>query len=333
MAKEKQVETKLSVIDEIQKKLGAGSIFKLSDKEVVDVPILSTGSIGLDAALGIGGVPRGRISEIYGQSGTGKSFLCLNLVKSAQQKNLRCAIIDTEYALDSASAELLGINLGDLFVSQPTTGNESFEIAEMLLKSKEFGLIIVDSAASLTPQEEVNADFGDSVVGRRAKLIAQGCRKLNPLVGDSDTALVFTNQLIDNIGAMGYGPTTITPGGKSLGFFSSVRIELSKVQQVKSGEDVSGHIIKAKVVKNRLAPPYKEARYEITYGMNAVKVNELLNIGAELGIVEKSGAWYSYNGSKLGQGKEKSRDFLLENPTLMEEIEQKIRMGLGLGVE
>lgn len=333
MAKEKEVKTaeaRLSVIDEIHKKFGAGSITKLSDKSILDVPSLSTGSLGLDAALGIGGIPMGRVSEIYGQSGTGKSGLCLNLIASAQNLSVRCAIIDTEYSLDTSYAELIGVNLSELFISQPPTGNESFSIVEMLLKSKDFGLVVIDSAASLTPEEEVNADFGDSVVGRRAKLIAQGLRKIVPTLGEVGAALVFTNQLIDNIGAMGYAPSSITPGGKSLSFYSSVRIELSNIGQVKSGDDVTGRKIRAKVVKNRLAPPYKQAEYEITYGENSIKLNEIIDIGTELKIIDKAGAWYSYNGERLGQGRENVRNILREKPELMSELESKIREGLGL---
>jgi len=328
MAKE-TTKNELSVIDELEKKYGKGIIYQLGDKSVAGVDVVSTGIIGLDAALGVGGIPRGKITEIYSDSGCGKSGICLQVIANAQKQGLRCAIIDTEHALDLAVANLLGVDVDSLFVSQPESGNVALEVCEMLIKSGSFGVVVVDSVAGLTPVEEIDGEYGDAVIGRMAKLMNQAMRKMTPSVNEKNVALVFTNQIRDNIGAFGYQETTITPGGKALKFFSSVRVELKRIQQVKDGDNIVGHRVKCKVVKNRLAPPFKESQHEITYGQNAVRLNELVELGAELKLVEKSGSWFTVNSERF-QGKEKLKAYLLENPEVSAELEAKIRTELGV---
>lgn len=319
-----------NVVDEIEKRFGKGSIFKFSDKPLEDVPCIPTGIISLDAALGVGGLPKGRIVEIYGDSGTGKSALCLMLIAEAQKLGLKCAFVDAENAIDAQTAELLGVKLDEIYISQPVSGNESLEITEILVKSGQFGVVVVDSVAALVPNEEITADFGDAIIGRQAKLMNQAMRKLVSPVRTTETLLVFTNQIRDNIGAFGYAETTTTTGGRALKFFSSVRLELKRTGQVKDGEDIVGHKVKITAKKNRVAPPFKVAEYEVTYGQNAVKLNELVDLGAEYKIVEKSGSWYSYNGTKIGQGRANARQFLIDNPQVAHEIEQKLRGFLGI---
>jgi recombination protein RecA len=318
----------LSVISDIEKKFGTGSIIKLSDRPT-DAPHISTGSIGLDSALGIGGLPYGRIVEIYGDTGTGKSGITLSAIANAQRAGKRCAVIDTEHALDPAYAELLGVDVNELFISQPDDGDSALEICEMLIKSNKFGLVVVDSVAGLVPRRELDGDFGDANVGVMAKMMAQAMRKFAGAANKSHTCIVFTNQIRDNIGAFGYADTSITTGGKSLKFFASVRIELKRMQQVKTGDDVTGHKVKATVKKNKLAAPFKTAEYEITYNQNAVKLNEIADLGVEYKFIEKTGAWFSVNEQRF-QGKDKLRTYLSENPNVADELEKKIRGFLGV---
>lgn len=332
MAKEavaKVKEKDLAVISEIEKRFGTGSIFQLGSKSSTPVDVISTGIIGLDGALGIGGVPRGKITEFYSDSGCGKSGICLQVIANAQKAGLRCAIVDTEHALDLAVATLLGVDIDQLFVSQPESGNMALEVCEMLVKSGEFGVVIVDSVAGLTPVEEIDGEYGDAVIGRMAKLMNQAMRKMTPSVNSTNTALIFTNQIRDNIGAFGYQETTTTPGGRALKFFSSVRVELKRIQQVKDGDTIVGHRVKCKVVKNRLSAPFRESQHEITYGQNAVKLNEIVELGAEYKVIDKSGSWFTCNGERF-QGKEKLKAYLQENPTVADEIEAKIRTELGV---
>jgi recombination protein RecA len=331
MAKEIQKESpkELQVINDIEKRFGKGAIFQLGSKSSTPVDVISTGIIGLDAALGVGGVPRGKITEFYSDSGCGKSGICLQVIANAQKQNLRCAIIDTEHALDLAVATLLGVNIDELFVSQPESGNAALEVCEMLVKSGEFGVVVVDSVAGLTPIEEIDGEYGDAVIGRMAKLMNQAMRKMTPSVNEKNVALIFTNQIRDNIGAFGYQETTTTPGGRALKFFSSVRVELKRIQQVKDGENIVGHRVKCKVVKNRLSAPFRESQHEITYGQNAVKLNELVELGTEHKIIEKSGSWFTCGGERF-QGKEKLKTFLSENPELSADIEAQVRTILGV---
>lgn len=332
MAKEAVVlsnKKELAVLDEIEKKFGKGAIFQLGTKSDIPIDVISTGIIGIDAATGIGGFPRGKIIEAYGDSGTGKSGLCLQLIANAQAKGLRCAVIDSEHSLSLDVATMLGVKIDDLFVSQPVSGNESLEICEMLVKSGEFGLVIVDSVAALTPVEEIDGEYGDAIIGRMAKLMNQAMRKMTPAVNSTNTCLVFTNQIRDNLQAFGYGDQFVTPGGKALKFFASMRLEMKRVQQVKDGDNIVGHRVKAKVVKNRLAPPFKETQYEITYGQNAVKLNELVELGAELKFLDKAASWFTINNERF-QGKEKLKTYLKDNPQVASELESKIRTELGV---
>lgn len=319
----------LAVLAEIEKKFGKGSIFQLGDRTTTPVDTISTGIIGLDSALGIGGFPRGKIVEIYSDSGCGKSGICLQVIANAQKEGLKCAIIDTEHALDLGVANILGVNVDELCVSQPESGNVALEICEMLVKSGEFGVVVVDSVAGLTPVEEIDGEYGDAVIGRMAKLMNQAMRKMVPSVNSTNTLLIFTNQIRDNIGAFGHAETFVTVGGKALKFFSSVRVQLNRIQQVKDGDVITGHRVKAKVVKNRLAAPFKESNHEITYGQNAVKLNEILELGVEHKFIDKGGAWFTCNGERF-QGKEKLKTYLKENPAVTDELEAKIRTELGV---
>ncbi|HNC56732.1 MAG TPA: recombinase RecA, partial [Leptospiraceae bacterium] len=319
----------LDVLLEIEKRFGKGSIFQLGVKSSEPVDVISTGIIGLDTALGIGGFPRGKIVELYSESGCGKSGICLQVIANAQKQGLKCAIVDTEHALDLTVANLLGVDVNELYVSQPESGNVALEICEMLVKSGQFGVVIVDSVAGLTPEEEISGEYGDSNIGRMAKLMNQAMRKMIASVNSTNTCLIFTNQIRDNIGAFGHAETFITVGGRALKYFSSVRVQLNRVQQVKDGDVVVGHRVKCKVVKNRLAPPFRESNHEITYGQNAVRFNELVELGVEHKIIDKSGSWMSVNGERF-QGKEKLKAYLVQNPQVADEIEGKIRTELGV---
>lgn len=329
---EKEVKSDVpAVIAEINKSFGTGSIYKLSERTVVDVPHVSTGSIGLDSALGIGGLPFSRVVEIYGDTGTGKSGITLSAIASAQKQGKKCAIVDTEHALDPAFAELLGVDLDALFVSQPDDGESGLSICELLIKSGEFGIVVVDSVAGLVPRREIDGEFGDANVALLARLMAQAMRKLTGVTNRSKTCLIFTNQLRDNVGAFGYADQSITTGGRSLKFFSSVRIELKRMQQVKNGDDIVGHKVKATVKKNKLAAPFKTAEYEITYGQNSLKINELIDLGTEYKILEKGGAWYTINGERI-QGRDNLRTYLTNNPEVVADLETKVRGFLGLEI-
>lgn len=319
----------LTVLAEIEKKYGKGTLVKFSDKSHLDVESISTGIVGLDSALGIGGFPRGRMSVIYGETFTGKSYLCMQAMVSAQKQGLRCAIIDTEHTMDMASCELLGVNIDELYISQPESANQATDVCDMLIRSKEFGLIVFDSVAAMAVEEEINGSFGDSIVGRKAKLMAQFCRRVVPTLNESNTCLLLTNTLIDNIGAFGYAETTMMPGGKALKFASSVLVELKKIQQVKDGDTICGHRVKATVKKNKVGVPFKVAEYEITYGQNLVKINELLELGVEHKVIEKAAAYYTINAERF-QGKEKAKTYLRDNPSVANEIEAKIRTILGV---
>lgn len=319
------------VLDDINKKFGQGSIFRLGDKSGVPVETISTGIIGIDAASGVGGFARGKIIEIYSDTGCGKSCLTLQVIANAQKRGLKCAILDTEHALSLETCAMLGVNVDDLFVSQPSSGNESLEICEMLVKSGDFGVVVVDSVAALVPTEEINGDYGDAVIGRQAKLMNQACRKMTAAVGSTNTCLIFTNQIRANLQSFGYGDQTVTTGGMALKFFSSMRLELKRMQQIKSGDEISGHHVKATFKKNRCAAPFKTAEYEITYGQNSVKFNELVDLGVEYKFIDKGGAWYTYNGERW-QGKENAKAFLMQNPEVANQLETKIRGFLGLEV-
>jgi len=310
----------------IKKEYGEGAVMFLGEKPVESVPAISTGSLSIDRITGIGGVPRGRITEIYGPESSGKTTLALHVIANAQKEGGVAAFIDAEHALDPTYAKKLGINLEELLVSQPDSGEQALEIAETLVRSGAVDVIVVDSVAALVPEAEIKGDMGDSHVGLQARLMSQALRKLTAAVNKSNCALIFINQVREKIGMMGYGgPQETTPGGRALKFYSSMRMEIRNVGQIKGKNDERiGHKAKVKIVKNKLAPPFREAVVEVYYGEGISREAELLNLGEELGLVKKSGSWYSFGDLRLGQGKENARQFLKENPEVARELEEKI---------
>lgn len=313
------------VLDDIKKKFGNGAIMQIGET-LDNIEAISTTSIAVDKALGIGGVPKGRIVEIYGQESVGKTTLCAHIVSESQKKGGLCAYIDVENAVDLNYFEKLGVYTdSDRFLlSQPSNGEEALTIAEMLVNSNEISVIIVDSVAALIPQAELDGEIVDSTIGLQARMMSKCMRRLTSMVAKSNTCLIFINQLRANIGVMGYGPKTVTTGGKALPYYSSVRIELSKIAQIKDGEQVIGSRIKAKIVKNKVASPFKEAEYDLIYGEGISKIREVIELGVKEGIINKSGAWFSYGDVRLGQGLEKSKIFLEENLNIKEEIYNKL---------
>ena len=310
----------------IKKEFGEGSVMFLGEKPVEKVPTISTGSIAIDHITGIGGIPRGRITEIYGPESSGKTTLTLHIISNAQKAGGIAAFIDAEHALDPNYAKKLGINLEELLVSQPDSGEQALEIAETLVRSGAVDVIVVDSVAALVPEAEIKGDMGDSHVGLQARLMSQALRKLTAAVSRSNCALIFINQVREKIGMMGYGgPQETTTGGRALKFYSSMRIEIRNAGQIKDKNDERiGHKAKVKIVKNKLAPPFRETVVEIYYGEGISREADLLNLGEELGLVKKSGSWYSFGDVRLGQGKENARQFLKENPEIARELEERI---------
>ena len=319
----------------IRKAYGEGAVMFLGEKPVEKVPTISTGSISIDRITGIGGIPRGRITEIYGPESSGKTTLALHVIANAQKNGGFAAFIDAEHALDPTYAKKLGIDYENLLVSQPDSGEQALEIAETLVRSGAVDVVVVDSVAALTPLAEIEGDMGDSHVGLQARLMSQALRKLTAVVSKSNCALVFINQVREKIGTMGYGgPQETTTGGRALKFYSSMRIEIRNVGQIKGkGDERIGHKAKVKIVKNKLAPPFRETIVEIYYGEGISREAELLNLGEELDIIKKSGSWYSFGDLRLGQGKENARQFLKENPEVAREIETKILEALGVSPE
>ncbi|UQZ90022.1 recombinase RecA [Deltaproteobacteria bacterium Smac51] len=327
-----------TALTQIEKDFGKGSIMKLGEQEQENVPVISTGSIALDAALGIGGIPRGRIIEIYGPESSGKTTLALHVVAEVQkmlnpmgQPGL-AAYIDAEHAMDVSYARRLGVNTDELLISQPDNGEQALDIAEILVRSGAVDLIVIDSVAALVPEAEINGDMGDSHVGLQARLMSQALRKLTGAIHRSMAAVIFINQVRSKIGVT-YGSNEVTTGGNALKFYATQRIEIRYKGKVTEGEERLGNIVRAKVLKNKLAPPFKEAEFDIIFGRGISKEGELLELGSALNIVDKSGSWYSYNGERLGQGKENSRRFLMENKDIAAEIESKLRGAYGLLTE
>lgn len=326
-------------LEQIEKGFGKGSIMKLGEQETVEMQTISTGSIALDAALGIGGIPRGRIIEIYGPESSGKTTLALHAVANIQKQISAlgqagvAAYIDAEHALDVSYARRLGVNTDELLISQPDNGEQALDIAEILVRSGAVDLIVIDSVAALVPAAEINGDMGDSHMGLQARLMSQALRKLTGAIHRSMTSVIFINQVRAKIGGMGYGPNEVTTGGNALKFYATQRIEVRYRNKVMDGDERLGNLVRAKVVKNKLAPPFKEVEFEIIFGRGISREGELLDIGSALNIVDKSGAWYSYNGERLGQGKENSRRFLQENTDIANEIEVKLRGAYGLVTE
>ncbi|GAB3827611.1 recombinase RecA [Pontibacter rugosus] len=312
-------------MDKLDKTYGKGTVMKLSDNKVEDIPAISTGSLGLDIALGIGGLPRGRVVEIYGPESSGKTTLTLHCIAEAQKKGGLAAFIDAEHAFDRAYAQKLGIDTENLLISQPDNGEQALEIADHLIRSGAIDIIVIDSVAALVPKGELEGDMGDSKMGLQARLMSQALRKLTGTINKTGCTCIFINQLREKIGVMFGNPETTT-GGNALKFYASVRLDIRRIGQIKeSADNITGNRTRVKVVKNKVAPPFKVVEFDIMYGEGISKVGEILDLGVELGIVNKSGSWFSYNGDKLGQGRDGVKQILLDNPELSEEIEGKIR--------
>ncbi|MHB1072231.1 MAG: recombinase RecA [Gemmatimonadaceae bacterium] len=317
-------------IAQIEKSCGKGSIMKMgSDQMKAKVDAIPTGAINLDAAIGIGGVPRGRVTEIYGPESSGKTTLCLHVVANAQKTGGVAAFIDAEHALDVEYARKLGVDVDNLLVSQPDTGEQALEICEILVRSGAVDVVVIDSVAALVPKAEIEGDMGDSHVGLQARLMSQALRKLTGAIARSKTSVIFINQLREKVGVMFGNPETTT-GGKALKFYASVRLDIRRIGPVKDKEDVVGSHVRVKVVKNKVAPPFKQAEFDIMYAEGISHTSLLVDIGSEAGIIEKSGAWYSYNGQKIGQGRENAKMYLKDNPAMLAEVEEKVKGVLGM---
>ncbi|MGM9487822.1 recombinase RecA [Ideonella sp. YS5] len=319
-----------AALAQIEKQFGKGSIMRLGEGEVIeDIEVVSTGSLGLDIALGVGGLPRGRVVEIYGPESSGKTTLTLQVVAEMQKLGGVAAFIDAEHALDIQYAQKLGVNLQELLISQPDTGEQALEIVDSLVRSGAVDLIIIDSVAALTPKAELEGEMGDSLPGLQARLMSQALRKLTATIKKSNCMVIFINQIRMKIGVM-FGSPETTTGGNALKFYSSVRLDIRRIGSIKKGEEIIGNETRVKVVKNKVSPPFKEAEFDILYGEGISREGEIIDLGVTAKIVEKSGSWYAYNGEKIGQGKDNSREFLRENPALAREIENKVREAMGV---
>ncbi len=330
MDKQKALDAALAQID---KNFGKGSVMRLGAKDTkIDIEAISTGSLGLDIALGIGGLPKGRIIEVYGPESSGKTTLTLHIVAEAQKKGGVCAFVDAEHAIDPVYAKKLGVNIEDLLISQPDTGEQALEIADTLVRSGAVDVLVIDSVAALTPKAELEGDMGDSLPGLQARLMSQALRKLTGSISKSNTMVVFINQIRMKIGVMFGNPETTT-GGNALKFYSSVRLDIRRIGQIKDRDEVVGNQTRVKVVKNKVAPPFKQVEFDIMYGQGISKLGELIDLGVKAGVVDKSGAWFSYEGDRLGQGRENAKQFLRDNPKIANEIEMAVRESAGLIVE
>jgi recombination protein RecA len=316
-------------LDKIDKDYGKGTIMKMGDKAIMDVPSISSGSISLNMALGIGGFPRGRVIEIYGPESSGKTTLAIHAIAEAQKVGGIAAIIDAEHAFDRSYAEKLGVDVENLLISQPDNGEQALEITDHLIRSGAIDVIVIDSVAALTPKAEIEGDMGDSRMGLQARLMSQALRKLTANISKTNTCCIFINQLREKIGVMFGNPETTT-GGNALKFYASIRIDIRRIGQIKDGEDISGNRTRVKIVKNKLAPPFKKAEFDIMYGQGISKIGEIVDLGVEQEIVKKSGSWFSYGETKLGQGREAVKQLLLDNPELADEIEAKIVESFGI---
>jgi recombination protein RecA len=316
-------------LGQIEKQFGKGAIMRLGERGNVGIEAVPTGALALDLALGIGGLPRGRIVEIYGPESSGKSTLATHVVAEAQRNGGVCAYIDAEHAMDPVYAAAIGVNVDDLLISQPDTGEQALEIADMLIRSGALDVLVIDSVAALVPRAEIEGEMGDSHMGLQARLMSQALRKLTGNLNKSRTIAVFINQLREKIGVM-FGSPETTPGGRALKFYSSVRLDIRRIEAIKDGTEVIGNRTRVKVVKNKCAPPFKQAEFDIMYGKGISREGSLLDVGVDLGIVKKSGAWFTYEGEQLGQGRENSKQYLTENVELMMEISEKIRVAAGI---
>lgn len=315
-------------LSQIERQFGKGSVMRLGDSTVIrDLQVISTGSLGLDIALGVGGLPRGRVVEIYGPESSGKTTLTLQVVAECQKLGGTAAFVDAEHALDPSYAEKLGVNVDELLVSQPDTGEQALEITDMLVRSGGIDVVIVDSVAALTPKAEIEGEMGDTHVGLQARLMSQALRKLTANIKRSNTLVIFINQIRMKIGVMFGNPETTT-GGNALKFYSSVRLDIRRIGSIKKGDEIIGNETRVKVVKNKVAPPFKQVEFEIMYGEGISRVSEIISLGVDQGLIEKSGAWYSYKGDRIGQGKENVRVFMKEHPEIAQEVEAHIRANL-----
>ncbi len=311
-------------MDKIEKDFGKGSVMMMNEKPIREVSFISTGSIGLDVALGIGGLPRGRVVEIYGPESSGKTTVAIHVIAEAQKKGGMCAFIDAEHAFDSTYAQKLGVDVDNLLISQPDYGEQALEIADRLILSGALDVVVIDSVAALVPKSELEGEMGDSKMGLHARLMSQALRKLTATISKTNTICIFINQLREKIGVM-FGNPEVTTGGHALKFYSSVRLDIRRMAQIKDGEQAVGNRVKVKVVKNKVAPPFRAAEFDIIFGEGISKTGEIVDMGVELGVVQKNGSWFSYNTDKLGQGRDAVKQLLLDNPELANEIEGKIR--------
>jgi recombination protein RecA len=319
-----------AALAQIEKQFGKGSVMRMADGATAEeVQVVSTGSLGLDVALGVGGLPRGRVVEIYGPESSGKTTLTLQAIAEMQKLGGTCAFIDAEHALDVTYAQKLGVNLSDLLISQPDTGEQALEITDALVRSGSVDLIVIDSVAALTPRAEIEGDMGDSLPGLQARLMSQALRKLTGSINRTNTLVIFINQIRMKIGVM-FGSPETTTGGNALKFYASVRLDIRRTGSIKAGDEVIGNETKVKVVKNKVAPPFREAHFDIMYGEGTSREGEIIDLGVEAKLVDKSGAWYSYNSERIGQGKDNARNYLKEHPELAREIENKVRVSLGV---
>ncbi|HEV2702077.1 MAG TPA: recombinase RecA [Steroidobacteraceae bacterium] len=317
-----------AALGQIEKQFGKGSVMRLGDAPAIwDVEAVSTGSLGLDIALGIGGLPRGRVVEVFGPESSGKTTLTLQVVAEVQRAGGTAAFVDAEHALDPSYAEKLGVNIGDLLVSQPDTGEQALEITDMLVRSGAVDLVVIDSVAALTPKAEIEGEMGEMQVGLHARLMSQALRKLTGNIKRSNTMVIFINQIRMKIGVM-FGSPETTTGGNALKFYASVRLDIRRIGAIKNGEEVVGNMTRVKVVKNKVSPPFREAEFEIMYGVGISREGEIIELGSQQGIIDKSGAWYSYKGERIGQGKDNVRIFLQQHPQIAREIEEQVRLKL-----
>ena len=324
---EQKMKALQAAMSKIEKDFGKGSIMKMGDEKIENVEVIPTGSIGLNAALGVGGYPKGRIIEIYGPESSGKTTLAIHAIAEAQKAGGIAAFIDAEHAFDRFYAEKLGVDIANLYISQPDNGEQALEIADQLIRSSAVDIVVIDSVAALTPKKEIEGDMGDSAVGLHARLMSQALRKLTSTIAKTNTTCIFINQLREKIGIMFGNPETTT-GGNALKFYASVRLDIRRISSIKDGDQVIGNQVRVKVVKNKVAPPFRKAEFEITFGEGISKVGELLDLGVEYGIIQKSGSWFSYDGSKLAQGRDATKQLLKDNPELCDELQEKIMQTL-----
>ena len=317
-------------LGQIEKQFGKGSIMRMGENAHMEIESIPTGALALDMALGIGGLPRGRIVEIYGPESSGKTTLATHVVAEAQRNGGVCAYIDAEHAMDPVYARAIGVNVDDLLISQPDTGEQALEITDMLIRSGALDVLVIDSVAALTPRAEIEGDMGDHHVGLQARLMSQALRKITGNLSKSDTICIFINQLREKIGVI-YGSPEVTPGGRALKFYASVRIDIRRIEQIKDGTEVVGNRTRAKVVKNKCGAPFKQAEFDIMYGQGISREGSLLDVAVELGFINKAGAWFTYEGEQMGQGRENVKNFLRENPQMMAEIDQRVREQLATG--